>query len=31
MIAEERWSTIVDLVNGRGVMTIAQLMEALNA
>ena len=31
MIAEERWSTIVSLVEGKGVMTVAQLMEALDA
>ncbi len=31
MIAEERWSRITNLVNSRGVMTVAQLMEALDA
>lgn len=31
MIAEERWSHIVELVNERGVMTVAQLMKALDA
>ncbi len=31
MIAEERWSHIVALVNERGVMTVSQLMEALDA
>lgn len=31
MIAEERWSTIVDLVDSKGVMTVTQLMEALDA
>lgn len=30
MIAEERWSRIVDLVNTRGVVTVTQLMEALD-
>ena len=31
MIAEERWSHIVELVNERGVMTVTQLMKALDA
>lgn len=31
MIAEARWTRIVDLVNTRGVMTVAQLMEELDA
>lgn len=31
MIAEERWARITELVNGHGVMTVAQLMEALDA
>jgi len=30
MIAEERWVRIVDLVNSRGVLTVAQLMEELD-
>ena len=31
MIAEERWSRIVDLVNDRGVMSVSQLMVELDA
>ena len=31
MIAEERWSHIVNLVNSRGVMTVTQLMDELDA
>ena len=31
MIAEERWGRIVSLVNDRGVMTVTQLMEELDA